>query len=132
MLRTLSSRSEQGNAVHTVECNNEAVFKIIPKEAQKTMRDAVIMGGKRAAIYVADLSQHDTELDIRFATLSNSIVSGEHWTAHRLVCVPRCPEQKTDEWDMIEDFYKIMYQQAQWSGVTSEVFTDYLKGENLI
>src|SRR5437899_5091458 len=54
------------------------------------------------SIWVQDCAKHDTELDIRFATLSNSIISGECWTAHRLVSVPRDPEPDTDEWDMVD------------------------------
>lgn len=132
MLRTLSARSEQGNAIHTTECNNEAALKLVPEDVQKTMRDSVLLNGKRASLWVRDCSQADTELDIRFATLSNSLVSGEHWTFHRLICVPRNPEPETDEYEMIQDFYKIMYREAGWCGVSDEAFTLYLKEEGLV
>lgn len=130
-LRTLSSRSEQGSATHTIEANNEASTKLIPADVQKTMFDAVLLRGKRAALWVRDLSQASTELDIHFATLSNSIVSGEHWTFHRFICVPRDPEPNTDEWEMIQDFYKTMYREAGWCGVSVEAFEAYLKEEGL-
>jgi hypothetical protein len=131
MLRTLSSRSEQGSATHTVEANTEAATKGIPDDVQKTMLDAVLLRGKRAALWVRDFSQADTELDIRFATVSNSLASGEHWTFHRLVCVPRDPEPDTDEFEMIQDFYKIMYREAGWCGVSVDAFEAYLKEEGL-
>jgi hypothetical protein len=130
-LRTLSSRSEQGNATHIIEANNEAATKLIPADVQKTMVDAVTLNGKRSALWVRDCSQSDTELDIRFATLSNSLVSGEHWTFHRLICVPRDPEPNTDEWEMIQDFYKVIYREAGWCGVPEEKFTTYLTEEGL-
>lgn len=130
-LRSLSSRSEQGNATHIIEANNEAATKLIPEDVQKTMRDAVILKGKRYTLWARDLSQADTELDIRFATLSNSLVSGEHWTFHRLICVPRDPAPDTDEYEMIQDFYKTMYREAGWCGVSEETFTAYLREENL-
>jgi hypothetical protein len=131
-LRSLSSRSEQGNATHLIEANNDETTKLIPGEVQKTMRDAVLLQGKSAALWVTDCSKADTELDVRFATLSNSIVSGEHWTFHRLICVPRDPERDTDEWEMIEDFFKTMYREAKWCGVATEVFETYLKEEGLV
>jgi hypothetical protein len=132
MLRTLSSRSEQGSATHTIEANNEAATKLIPDDVQKTMLDAVVLRGKRAALWVRDFSQANTELEIRFATVSNSVVSGEHWTFLRLICVPRDPEPNTDEYEMIQDFYKIMYREAGWCGVAEEAFTAYLKEEGLV
>lgn len=131
MLRRTSTHSEQGGAVITSEHNTDAGLRLVPENAQKTMRDAVIIGGKRAAIWVDDFSKSDMELDIRFASLSNSIVSGEHWTVHRLVCVPRDPEPNTDEWEMVRDFYKMMYQEASWAGTTTETFEAYLKGISL-
>jgi hypothetical protein len=130
-LRTLSMRSEQGNASHITEANNEAATKLIPAEAQKAMVDAVTLGSKRCALWVRDCSQTDTELDIRFATLSHSLVSGECWTFHRLICVPRDPEPNTDEWEMIQDFYKTLYREAGWCGVSNEEFTLYLREEGL-
>lgn len=132
MLRTLSSRAEQGNAIHTVECNTEAVFKIVGPDAVKTMRDAVLIMGKRAAIWVNEVSNSDDSLDLRFASMSNSIISGEQWTAHRLVCVPRSPGPDTDEYSMLEDFFKSMYREAQWSGVAADKFEEYLKHEQII
>jgi hypothetical protein len=131
-LRTLSSRSEQGNATHTIEANNEAATKLLPADVQKTMFDAVVLNGKSAALWVRDCSQSDMELDIRFATLSNSIVTGEHWTFHRLISVPRDPAPDTDEYEMIQDFYKIMYREAGWCGVSKENFSAYLKEEGLL
>jgi hypothetical protein len=130
--RTLASRCQQGNAVHIVEVNTETATKLVPEEAKKIMLDAVLIQGKRAALWVRDCSQSDTdELDIRFATLSHSLVSGEQWSLHRLICVPGDPEPNTDEWEMIQDFYKTMYREAKWCGVPEESFSDYLKGEGL-
>jgi hypothetical protein len=131
-IRTLSSRSEQGNAVHIIEANNEAATKLVPEDVQKTMRDAVLLSGKRASLWARDFSQSNNELDLRFVTLSNSAVVGERWTFHRLICVPRDPEPDTDEWDMIQDFYKTMYREAGWCGVSTEKFEAYLKGEGLV
>ena len=129
--RTLTSKTEQGNATHFIECNNEAVFKIVPADVCKTMRDAVTILGKRASIWVQK-NQNDTDIEIRFVTLSNSLVSGEHWTAHRFVCVPADPERDTDEWEMMTDFFKMMYREASWSGVGEDDFTDYLRSEGLV
>jgi hypothetical protein len=130
-IRTLSSRSEQGSAVHTIEANNEAATRLVPDDVQKKMRDAVVLQGKRSSLWVRDCSLVDTELDIRFATLTNSLANGEHWTFHRLVSVPRDPEPNTDEWDMIQDFYKTMFREAGWCGVGEEIFAAYLKEEGL-
>jgi hypothetical protein len=131
-LRTLSSRSEQGSATHIIEANNEAATKLLSADVQKTMLDAVLLGGKRAALWVHDCSQSNTELDIHFVTLGHSVVTGEHWTFHRLICVPRDPEPNTDEWEMIQDFYVTMYREASWCGVSKENFSAYLKEEGLL
>lgn len=132
MLRTLSSRSTHGNAIHTVECNTEAATKLVPEDVQKAMRDAVTLLGKKAAIWVCDYSKDPGELDVRFAVLHKNAAIDEPWNFHRLVCVPRYPEPNSDEWCMVKSYYEALYQEAEWAGISKEDFAAYLSQEGLL